>query len=155
MEEKKGSMLLKVISIIMMIGGILSAILGVVAGAGACALQVGVSTPEGAKALDDATKVTGSAAPVMGIVWAGVVFIILSAVFEIIAGATGIKNWKNAAACKKMMVFGIIVIVLSLTGNILGGIGSGNFGSYIVSIVLGLILPVLYIVGVFQLKGQE
>lgn len=152
MEEKR-SMLLKVTGIIMLIGGILSAILSLVGAVGICTIQV---VPEASKAVDEAAKAAGtSSGPIMGVFWVGVVFAIISSVIEIIAGVTGIKNWQNPAAYKKMLILGIIVIVISLLGNILSGIGSGNFGSYIFSIILGLILPVLYLIGVFQLKGQE
>ncbi len=50
------------------------------------------------------------------------------------------------------MIFGIVCAVLSLVANIL--FATGGLGVQIVSILSGLILPVLYIVGAVQLKNQ-
>ena len=88
----------------------------------------------------------------MAVIWIAVVISVAGAVVEIIAGAKGKKNWDNPAAAKTLMIFGIVCAVLSLVANIL--FATGGLGVQIVSILSGLILPVLYIVGTVQLKNQ-
>lgn len=149
-------MLLKVVSIIMMIGGIISAvfscIIAIVVGAGSALL----TQPEAQDALNSALKESGmdksAAAPVMGLLWFGVIIIVVSSIIEIIAGVKGKNNWNNPPMATNMMVLGIVCAVLSIIGNIL--FATSGAGMQIVSILAGLVLPVLYIIGTIQLKNQ-
>ena len=150
--EQKGSKLLKIVSIIMMIGGIVSAVFSVIAAALAGVGTAVMAQPEVSDAIDSALATTGSTGPVMAVIWIAVVISVAGAVVEIIAGAKGKKNWDNPAAAKTLMIFGIVCAVLSLVANIL--FATGGLGVQIVSILSGLILPVLYIVGAVQLKNQ-
>lgn len=43
------------------------------------------------------------------------------------------------------MVWGVIVAVLCVVGTILNSVGGGSFSVF--SLLLGLVLPVLYIIG--------
>ena len=151
--EQKGSMLLKVVSIIMMIGGIVSAVasffVAIFAGLGQAVVA---ANGDEINAALEASGYGSVAAPVMALVWVGVVIIIAGAVFEIIAGVTGKKNWNNPAAAQGMMILGIVCAALSLVSNIL--FATGGLGVQIVSILSGMVLPVLYIVGTIQLKKQ-
>lgn len=76
---------------------------------------------------------------------------ILISVVELIAGIVGVKNWANPAKAKTCITLGIVVIVLSLISNIYSIVnGTTDF----VSIVAGLVVPILYLIGAFQLKNQ-
>ena len=153
--EQKGSKLLKIVSIIMMIGGIVSAVFSVIA-----AILAGLGTavmtqPEVSNAVDSALAAngySGSTGPVMAVIWIAVVVSVVCAVVEIIAGVKGKKNWNNPAAAQGMMILGIVCAALSLVSNIL--FATGGLGVQIVSILSGMVLPVLYIVGTIQLKKQ-
>ncbi|MBQ1839695.1 MAG: hypothetical protein II127_08775 [Ruminococcus sp.] len=151
--EQKGSMLLKVVSIIMMIGGIVSAVasffVAIFAGLGQAVVA---ANGDEINAALEASGYGSVAAPVMALVWVGVVIIIAGAVFEIIAGVTGKKNWNNPEAAQKMIIFGGICAALSLIGNIL--FSTGTHAVQIFTILAGLVIPVLYIVGAIQLKNQ-
>ena len=150
--EQKGSKLLKIVSIIMMIGGIVSAVFSVIlAGLGTAVM----TQPEVSNAVDSALAAngySGSTGPVMAVIWIAVVVSVVCAVVEIIAGVKGKKNWNNPAAAQGMMILGIVCAALSLVSNIL--FATGGLGVQIVSILSGMVLPVLYIVGTVQLKKQ-
>ena len=153
--EQKGSKLLKIVSIIMMIGGIVSAVFSVIA-----AILAGLGTavmtqPEVSNAVDSALAAngySGNTGPVMAVIWIAVVVSVVCAVVEIIAGVKGKKNWNNPAAAQGMMILGIVCAALSLVSNIL--FATGGLGVQIVSILSGMVLPVLYIIGTVQLKKQ-
>ncbi len=146
--EEKGSKLLKVISILMIIGGILSAIGSVLMVVLAGATTAALGSAEVQAAAQDAGVVTGT---ISALVWVAVVIMVISSVIEIIAGVKGNKNWNNPAQGKSLMIWGIICAALSLGGNILFATSSSTS---IISIICGLVIPVLYIIGTVQLQKQ-
>ncbi len=145
--EQKGSMLLKVISIIMMVGGIIGAvasvILAVIAGA------ANSVTNELSSALSEATNAT--VGKNMALLWFAVVLCVIGSVFEIVAGVIGKNNWNNPPKAQTLIIFGAICCVISLVSNILM-IFASSFNVF--SLLAGFVLPVLYIVGAVQLKNQ-
>lgn len=148
--EQNGSKLLKVVSIIMMIGGIIGAVSSliytIVIGAGTALL----GTAEGQAAM---AREGINVAPVMGLLWVGTIFLIAGSVFEIIAGVKGKNNWNNPAQAQTLLIFGIICAVLSVVGNVF--FATGGAGVQVFSIITGLALPVLYIIGAVQLKNMQ
>ena len=153
--EQKGSKLLKIVSIIMMIGGIVGAVFSFIAAIIAGLGTAVMAQPEVSNAVDSALAAngySGSTAPVMAVIWIAVVISVVCAVVEIIAGVKGKKNWDNPEAAQGMMILGIVCAVLSLISNIL--FATGGLGVQIVSVLSGMVLPVLYIVGTIQLKKQ-
>lgn len=145
-------MLLKVASIIMMVGGIIGAvvsvIMAIVVGLGAAVL----STDEGKAAIAESNVDGSTATVVMGLIVVATIILVIGSVLEIIAGVKGKKNWNNPAAAQSLMIFGIVVAAVTLIGNIL--FASGGAGTQVVSILTGLVVPVLYIIGAVQLKKQ-
>ncbi len=129
----KGSKFLKVTGILMIIGGSIGIIAGIIAviGVGALAALLGVGS---------------------GLLTASAVLCLVSGICSLIAGIVGVKNCKNAAASKKCIVWGILVAVLSLTGNILGVVAGSDFNVF--NALIGLVLPVLYIIGA-AMNGKE
>ena len=71
--EQKGSKLLKIVSIIMMIGGIVSAVFSVIAAILAGLGTAVMSQPEVSDAIDSALATPGSTGPVMAVIWIAVV----------------------------------------------------------------------------------
>ena len=149
--EQNGSKLLKVTSILMIIGGILGAIFSVLSVLLAGVLTAAFTTPEAQQAVAD-QGVSVSTTTISAIVWVAVIILVISSVIEIIAGVKGKKNWNNPAAAQTLIIFGIVCAVLSVLGNVL--FASGGAGSQIISYITGLVLPVLYIIGAVQLKKQ-
>ena len=130
----KGTGFLKVTGILMIIGGAISIIMGIIAALGVAAL-VYISSGTVSSAL----------------LYASVTLMIVSAVAELVAGIIGVANCKKPEKAGVCIVCGIIVAVLSIAGTILNSVGGGSFSAF--SLILGLVLPVLYIVGaVFNKK---
>ena len=67
---------------------------------------------------------------------------VAGAVLQIVAGAKGIGAAKDAQKAPGCVKLGIVIIALSLLSTVLSLIGGGDFD--IVSIALGLVVPVLY-----------
>lgn len=126
--KTKGSGFLKVTGILMIIGGGISIIMGIIAALGVAALAY-ISDGEISSTL----------------LYASVALMIVSAVAQLIAGIIGVKNCKKPEKAGTCMVWGIIVAVLCVAGTILNSVGGGSFSVF--SLLLGLVLPVLYIIG--------
>ena len=129
-EEKhmEGSKLLKVSGILMIIGGALSAILGIVAVLGVAALAY-----------------IASAQTEAGMLYASTILLLISGVVELIAGIIGVINAEKPQKAKACIVWGALVAILSVASTILGVVGGSDFS--VSGLVLGLVLPVIYIIG--------
>ena len=128
----KGRKFLKVTGILMIIGGAFGIIGGIVAMIGAGALAAVLETSAGGLMLASA-------------------LILASAVFQLIAGIMGVKNCDKPEKAQSCLVMGVIVAILSVSGNIISNVLGSNFN--ILSYATGLIIPVLYIIG--ALKNKE
>lgn len=127
----KGSKFLKVTGILMIVFGALALILSIVAAIGLAALV----------ALELNT-------------WqytAAVILMLVGSIFEMIAGIVGVKNCNKPEKAGTCMVWGIIVIALSVLSNVLTLVGNpDNFS--IVNLLTGLVIPVLYLIGAVMNK---
>ena len=123
-----GHKFLKVTGILMIIGGALSAILGIVAVLGVAALAY-----------------IASAQTEAGMLYASTILLLISGVVELIAGIIGIINAEKPQKAKVCIVWGALVAILSVAGTILGVVGGSDFS--VSGLVLGLLLPVIYILG--------
>ena len=130
----KGTGFLKVTGILMIIGGGISIIMGIIAALGVAALAY----------ISDGTVSSA-------VLYASVVLMLISAVAELVAGIIGVVNCKKPEKAGVCIAWGIIVAVLSVAGTVLNSVGGGTFSVF--SLILGLVLPVLYIIGaVFNKK---
>ena len=127
----KGRKFLKVTGILMIIGGAFGIIGGIVAMIGAGALAAVLETSAGGLMLASA-------------------LILASAVFQLIAGIMGVKNCDKHEKAQSCLVMGVIVAILSVSGNIISNVLGSNFN--ILSYATGLIIPVLYIIGAVKNK---
>lgn len=139
--DLKGQKMLKVCSILMIIGGALLLLLSIIGLAGVVA-AFAVATPE---------ELGMSAGAAYGSMAVG----IASAVIELVAGIVGVKAAKmpSVGKIKASLILGLLVAVLSLISSISGIVTSGFTGSAVAGLVLGLVVPVLYVVGVIQYKN--
>lgn len=132
--KTKGTAFLKVTGILMIIGGATSVIMGIIAALGVAALVY----------ISDGTVSSA-------LLYTSVILMIVSAIAELVAGIIGVANCKKPDKAGSCIVLGIIVAVLSVAGTILNSVGGGSFSAF--SLILGLVLPVLYIIGaVFNKK---
>ncbi|MBQ8975615.1 MAG: hypothetical protein IJ072_07855 [Oscillospiraceae bacterium] len=122
----KGSGFLKVCGILMIIGGALGIILSLTALAGVAALSALAETSG-------------------GMLTVACIVSLVSAVLELVAGIVGVANCKKPEKATACMVWGIIVAVLCVVGQIISVAAGGTFN--VLSCIVGLVLPVLFIIG--------
>lgn len=128
-----GSKLLKVIGILMIIFAGIAIVLECIAMAGvAAAASLGAST---------------------GMYWLALILGAVGAVLELVAGIIGVKNWNKPEKAQTCVILGIVIIAFQILSDIFTLVSySQNFN--VLSAVLGLVIPVLYLIGAFQLKKQ-
>ena len=126
----KGASFLKVTGILMIIGGGIALIVAIVALLGIAALAtLGVSS---------------------AMLYAAGALTLLSAVAELVTGIIGVVNAKRADKAGLCMAWGIVVAVLCVAGCILTVAAGDAFPVF--SLILGLVLPVLFIIGAAKNK---
>ena len=129
-RKMKGQKFLKVTGILMIIGAALSILFGVIIGG------VGVLV----------AKVAG--ASTLGFAfYLGLATTLVGGIIQLIAGINGVKHCNKPENAKKCITWGIIVIALAVISSVLQVIGGGKFN--VLSFVIGLIIPGLYIYGAF------
>lgn len=129
-----GSKLLKVSGILMIIGGALAIVITLL-GIGGIALLA-------AMAEEGQTEFNA------GMAWAGIALSLLGGVIELIAGIIGTKNWNKPEKANTCIVWGGLVAAVSIIGSVMTTASGQNFP--IVSLLTGLVLPALYIIGAIQ-----
>ena len=126
----KGASFLKVTGILMIIGGGISLIVAIAALLGIAALAVpGASS---------------------GMLYAAGFLTLASAVAELVTGIIGVANAKRAEKAGLCMAWGIVVAALCVIGCILSFAVGDAFPVF--SLILGLVLPVLFIIGAAKNK---
>ena len=136
MEEKKsGAGFLKVVGILMIIFGAIALIVSLIAVAGMSALS----------ALANAVSEATGEEINTGMLWIGLILSVVSAAMEMVAGIVGVVNAKKPEKAKTCLVFGILVAVLTVAGCIFTVASGDDFP--VASLLLGLVMPVLYIIG--------
>lgn len=126
-----GSKFLKVTGILMIIFGSIALIIAIMA-----LLGLGVLEAIGAP---------------MGLLWASGIIALLGAVAEFVAGIIGVVNWNKPNKANTCIGWGIAVAAMCVISNIFTLIGYlENFNVF--SLLTGLVIPVLYLIGAFKNK---
>ena len=128
--EAKGSTFLKVTGILMIVFGAIALIVSIIAILGIAALA----------AFNDMTML-----------YVGGVFALISAVAEFVAGIIGVINAKLPHKANTCIVWGVVVAVMCIAGEIISMIGGSQFNVF--SLICGLAIPVLYIIGAVKNKA--
>lgn len=128
--EAKGSTFLKVTGILMIVFGAIALIVSIIAILGIAALA----------AFNDGTML-----------YVGGVFALISAVAEFVAGIIGVINAKLPHKANTCIVWGVVVAVMCIAGEIISMIGGSQFNVF--SLICGLAIPVLYIIGAVKNKA--
>jgi len=131
--EQKSNKFLKVTGILMIIFGGIGIVFGIIAviGVGALAMLLG---PEAN----------------VGLLTFAAILALVSAVVSLIAGIVGVKNAAKPEKANVCIVYGILTAVLAVLGQILTMAGGGSFN--VMNLIIGLVIPVLYLIGAFQSK---
>lgn len=143
--ECRGAGKLKVVGILFIIFGAIGVILFGLALAGS-GLMVGMSDTiaEGSAATEATVTQGGSLIMVMSAVS------LIYALVELIAGIMGVKNCRNREKAKSLMVIGSLLVIFSLVSSILSMTSTGIQVSGIIGLVVGLILPIIFVLGAKQ-----
>ena len=120
-----------VTGILLIIGGSISIIFGIIAVLAVSALAVALGV--------------GS-----GLLTVSAILTLVSAIVSFIAGILGVANAAKPEKAMVCIVFGVLAAALAVFGSILNVIGGNTFN--FVSLIFGLALPVLYLIGAFQSK---
>mgnify|MGYP007055692629 FL=1 len=85
--------------------------------------------------------------------YAACILCLISGVLQLIAGIKGAKHCQNPDMAHSCMIWGIVVAVFCVLGNLFYVIGGKGFD--VTSLLTGLLLPALYIYGAVLNKKQE
>ena len=88
----------------------------------------------------------------LGLLTFAAVLSLVGSAVSLTAGILGVANAAKPERATVCIVFGILTAVLSVLGNVLTAAGGGSFS--VVNLILGLVLPVLYLIGAFQNKKK-
>jgi peptidoglycan/LPS O-acetylase OafA/YrhL len=124
----KGHVFLKVTGILMIIAAAFSIIVGVLL-AGISTLAAGLGAASGLKFS----------------FWAALFLTLVGGICQLIAGIKGIKHSKRSEKAGKLIAWGVIVAVFSILSIVMDLSNGGDFS--IVSVVTGVAVPALYILG--------
>ena len=137
-QQNQGSKMLKVTGILMIIGGALALVIALIA-----VIGIAAAASLAAGALGGGIIALAVIASILARLGGGI---------ELVAGILGVKNWNQPAKAQSCIVFGAIIIALSVLSNILNLASGSEFNLF--SLLLGLVLPVLYLIGAVQLKNM-
>ena len=126
--QPQGKNFLKVTGILMIIAGAIAIITSLIAIAGiAFLISIGAGTP---------------------FLYVASIFMVLSSAMELVAGILGVKNCARPDKAQSCIVWGAVVAAFCVLGSILTVVGGGSFPVF--SLLLGLVLPALYIIGAVE-----
>lgn len=130
------SKLLKVVSIIWVIFAGIGVVLSVIA----------ISALGAASSLGAAMGATVD----VGMLTVATIISIAGSAIALIAAILGIMNSSKPEKAQICIIFGCLVIALSIISTVISLVSGGTFDIF--SFIIGLIIPVLYLIGAFQLK---
>lgn len=135
--DLKGQKMLKVCGILMIIGGVLNLVLGIITVAGLALLLAALEGSFGV------LLIAAMAAALLG------------GALELAAGIVGVKaaEMPSVGKIKAALILGLLVLILCLFSFISSVVADGFSLSSVVSLIFGIVVPVLYIMGVIQYKN--
>ena len=86
----------------------------------------------------------------LGIIYTACILSLVAAVFEITAGIIGVKNCRVPEKAQTCIIFGSIVIVMTVLENILNVVSGNKFN--FLSLILGAVIPSVYVYGAYLNK---
>jgi len=119
---------------------------------GAAIALFGVIALAGAIGAYDSQVLSSVDLPSKGVLGLLVVVGLIGTVFDLFVGITGVRNASNPAKGDFLVKLGIILVAWALINTILNFVLYQSGGPF--QVILGFILPVLFLVGAFNLKNQ-
>ena len=149
----KGSTLVKVVGILMTIFGPLGIIASIYSFTTIRAL---LAFSDGLFSMFDefggSSAIYGAAGLSPGLLYASIALSAVGSIMLLIAGIMGIKNHNNKEKAGTLVILGIAIIAINVLSSVLAGIGGNFSATSIVGLLLGAVIPVLYIIGATQNK---
>ena len=127
-QNAKGSGFLKVCGILMIIGGVIGIIASIVGFIGVTALAV----------------IAGDEMN-FGIYFVAVIMALIGSVIQLVTGIIGVINANKPEKAMTCIILGAVVAAVAVLSNIMFVLSGAQFN--ITSLITGLILPILFIVG--------
>ena len=140
-----GKSLLKVCGILMIIFAAIALVVVVIGFIGYSMMD----NPEVKQAMEQAALQTGTAVASKSDTLISLLISTLAVVLEMTAGILGIRNCNRPDKAQSCFIMGVIIIVYQLANAIYATI-AGSFS--IITTIIGLILPVLYVWGALKNK---
>lgn len=132
----KGTGFVKVTSILMIIGGVISAFAGILGFLGISAAAVLMGSTEG-----------------IGLLYATTALVAVASIIQIVAGVKGLKACKAPELAEKCIVYGIVIAGLTFVSIAINFAAGGEFN--FLALVVNLMVPGFYIYGLVQLKNSQ
>lgn len=129
-----GSKLLKVVSILMIVFGAIGIVFDIIAVAGIAAVSAYLGSS-------------------IGMYWIALICAVIGTIVEFVAGIIGIRSWDKPEKAQTCVILGCICVGITVLSNILTLV-SYSQGFNVFSLLTGLVIPVLFLIGAFQLKKQ-
>ena len=151
-NKPRGSVMILVVSIIMIIGSAFGLIGSLITGAAGAFVKTAMTDTEVQSALSQ----SGLSVPADMLSQTLTIITILSvisAIIELICAILGIVNRNKVEKAGLLIILGIVMIVVSLVANLVPMV-MWKAAISAVSIIVGLVLPVLYLIGAFLNKNS-
>ena len=151
-NKPRGSVMILVVSIIMIIGSAFGLIASLITGAAGAFVKTAMTDAEIQSALAQSglQVPAGMLSQVLTII---TILSVISAIIELICAIIGIVNRNKVEKAGLLIGLGILMIVVSLVTNLVP-MFMWKAAISAVSIIVGLILPVLYLIGAFLNKNS-
>ena len=149
-NKPRGSVMILVVSIIMIIGSAFGLIASLVTGAAGAFVKTAMTDADIQSALAQSglQVPAGMLSQVLTII---TILSVISAIIELICAIIGIVNRNKVEKAGLLIGLGILMIVVSLVTNLVP-MFMWKAAISAVSIIVGLVLPVLYLIGAFLNK---
>ena len=151
-QKPKGSVMILVVSILLIIGSAIGLLGSLISGAANAFVNSATNTAQ----LQEAISETGISVPVeqvKSVLTVVTILVLVSSIFQLIVAIIGLVNRNKVEKAGLLLVLGILLIVVSLVSNFMPMI-LWKVSVSAVSIVTGLILPILFVVGAVMNKNS-
>lgn len=151
-NKARGSVMILVVSIIMIIGSAFGLIASLITGAAGSYVKTAMTDAD----IQSALAQSGLQVPADKLSQALMIITILSvisAIIELICAILGIVNRNKVEKAGLLIVLGIVMIVVALVANLVP-VFMWKAVISAVSVIVGLVLPVLYLIGAFLNKNS-
>lgn len=142
MEKKRNNFLL-VCGILMIIGGAIALITNFVA-LGAAKIAISLAEMAGEEFVAQVAQAN--------LLHVAIIVGLIGSAVELVAGILGCVNASKPSGAGACIVFGILTALCTVASSAISMAAGAEFGALIFGLLLGLVLPVLYLIGAFQNK---